>query len=229
VREKPVFNGRLTVLPPGHPSWTWPLTWPGARPPLLGIGKPSLIFVGDMADLFHERRDVGVIDQVVATVANSPHGHIGQLLTKRADVMAAYFAAQSATQSAATRQRWKRRLWLGFSAENQEWFDRRWAHARALAADGFTVFVSVAPMIGAIRLPPDFRAYGDRVQVICSGERMAKTPRYLDPNWARRLRDQCAGARVAFFMKQCSGGCASHPTPIPDDLQIQQFPAWEPR
>jgi protein gp37 len=69
VRGKPVFNGRLTALEPGHDSWTWPLTWPGARPRLLGEGQPSLIFVGDMADLFHERRPTAIIDRAVSTVA----------------------------------------------------------------------------------------------------------------------------------------------------------------
>jgi protein gp37 len=45
------FNGKLTALPDGHPMWTWPLRWPGAKHPKLGAGKPSLIFVGDMSDV----------------------------------------------------------------------------------------------------------------------------------------------------------------------------------
>src|SRR5688572_19197549 len=52
VRGRPAFNGKLSALPPGHPGWTWPLTWSGAKRPLLGDGAPSLIFVGDMTDLF---------------------------------------------------------------------------------------------------------------------------------------------------------------------------------
>jgi len=90
VKGRPVHNGHLTVLPPGHPNWIWPLTWPGAILPRLGLGQPSLIFVGDMSDLFHERRPIWVIDQVVGTIIASRH--IGLLLTKRVDVMAAYFA-----------------------------------------------------------------------------------------------------------------------------------------
>src|ERR1700688_2130343 len=58
VRGKPAFNGNLTVAGPSHAVWSWPLTWPGARRPELGDGQPSLIFVGDMSDLFHEDRPI---------------------------------------------------------------------------------------------------------------------------------------------------------------------------
>jgi len=47
-----VFNGRLTVLPPNHPGWRFPPQLPGAVKPLLGPGKPSLLWAVDMADLF---------------------------------------------------------------------------------------------------------------------------------------------------------------------------------
>jgi len=82
---------------------------------------PSLIFIGDMSDIFHERRPVQVIDRTLATVASSQH--IGLVLTKRTDRMASYFER---------RERWKSKLWLGFSAENQTWFDRRYPAMRHL-------------------------------------------------------------------------------------------------
>src|SRR5262245_30206053 len=81
VRGKPVFNGRLTVLPPEHRGWRWPLQWSGVDDPLLGPGKPSLIFVVDMGDLFHEQRPLAIVHRVVGAIAWSRH--IGLLLTKR--------------------------------------------------------------------------------------------------------------------------------------------------
>jgi protein gp37 len=210
---KPHFNGHLTALESGHGGWTWPLTWPGAKVPLLGAGQPSLIFVGDMSDLFHEHRPTAIIDKAVSTITLS--NHIGQLLTKRVDVMAAYFAAE---RSIRTLLRWQRRLWLGFSAERQQEFDERWLSMRKLAERGWTVFVSVAPMLAPVRLPPDFLAFGSRVWVICSGEQ-GRGARYMDPAWARALRDQCAAAGVPIFMLQMSGR-----KPIPQDLFLHQFP-----
>jgi protein gp37 len=213
VRGKPVFNGSLSVLPPDHANWTWPLTWPGAKQPLLGDGEPSLIFTSPMSDVLHEERPKSDIDRVVATLAASPH--IGQLLTKRTERMAAYF---SALLPEATNARRKQKLWLGFSAERQKEFDARWPYMRALAASGWTVFVSVAPMLSPVRLPADFLGHGNHIWVICSGEE-GRGRRYMEPNWARALRDQCAEGCVPFFMLQMTGRAS-----IPADLFVRQFP-----
>jgi protein gp37 len=178
----------------------------------LGEGKPSLIFVCDMCDLFHENRPIAIIDRVVSTVAWSRH--IGQLLTKRPELMAKYFAQISPDYL----QQWQQHLWLGFSAERQKEFGQRWPHMRALADNGWTVFVSVAPMLGPITPPQDFLALGKRAWVICSGEQ-GKGARIMKPDWARALRDQCLENGVPFFMRAMTGKA-----PIPRDLLIRQFP-----
>src|SRR5260221_13382579 len=49
--ERWTWNERLTVLPPEHPAWMFPLRWKGAASPLLGEGKPSQLWVNSMADL----------------------------------------------------------------------------------------------------------------------------------------------------------------------------------
>jgi protein gp37 len=209
-----IFNGRLTTAPDGHEKWTWPLRWPGAQQPALGPGAPSLIFVGDMSDVFHEHRSAAVIDRVAATVAASEH--VGLLLTKRARRMRAYFTSQSPR----TVRRWQPKLWLGFSAERQREFDDRWAEMRALAGAGWRVFVSVAPMLEPVTLPEDLLALGPRVWIIVAGEQGPHALcRDLEPDWARAVRDQCALAGVPFFFKQMARG-----EPIPLDLRIRQFP-----
>jgi protein gp37 len=212
VGDRYFFNGKLTELSPGHRSWTWPLTWPGAERPLLCPGQPSLIWIGAMSDVFLEGHRTAVLDRAIATVVLS--NHIGQLLTKRPDRMAAYFATR-------VRPRWQQKLWLGFSAEDQRWFDERWPHMRPLADAGWTVFCSVAPMLGPVILPPDFLALRDQAWVICSGEQGPhRVCRDMDPRWARALRDQCAAAGVPFFMKQMA-----RKAPIPPDLLIfREFP-----
>jgi protein gp37 len=43
--------------------------------------------------------------------------------------------------------------------------------------------------------------------------------RDMKPSWARAVRDQCAAADIAFFMKQMSGK-----RPLPPDLLIRKFP-----
>ena len=180
-------------------------TWPGA---------PSLIFVGDMTDLFHEARSTEIIGRVCATVAVS--AHIGLLLTKRTHRMAEYFA----NRHLRTLRRWQPKLWLGFSAERQGEFDARWQDMRLLADAGWLVFVSIAPMIRPAKLPPDFLALRDRRWVIVAGEQGPhRLCRDMHPNWARAIRDQCVASGIPFFMKQMA-----RKEPIPPDLLVRQFP-----
>jgi protein gp37 len=221
-KGRPTFNGKLTVLPDGHPLWKWPERWPGAPHPIMGDGKPSLVFVADMSDLFHEQRPTEVIDKVVETIVASRH--IGQLLTRRANVMAAYLRAQSPS----TRERWRKKLWLGISCERQREFDLRWPYLRPLADDGWTVFVALAPMLAPVKLPKDLLDFGNRLQVICSGEQ-CPGDRPMDPAWPRAVRDQCAEEGVPFFMKQMAGAKrGAKRIPLPD-LFIRQFPALSGR
>ena len=216
-KGRPIFNGTMTAAPDGADVWNWPLAWRGAKNPKLGPGKPSLIFVADMSDVFHENRIQAVQDKVIEAIVFSRH--FGQLLTKRPQRMHCYIT------SLFIGERWRRelhhprlkrpdfapkatfgsailpRLWLGISAERQREFDERWPHLRALAALGFTVFVSYEPAMGPLVLPADFLALGNRAQLIaggCSGTR-AWPPH---PDWFRRVRDQCLPAGVAFFFKQ---------------------------
>jgi protein gp37 len=189
--------------------------WRGAPEPLLGPGRPSLLWAGSMCELFHPKRQNSTLDLIVGILACSPH--IGLLLTKLPLRMAAYFNAQPTI----IRQRWRKKLLLGFSAENQDWFDKRWPPMRDLAQHGWFVFVSIAPMIGPVTLPADFPALGERCWVICSGEQGKREHvRYMKPSWARAVRDQCVAAGVPFFMKQMSGK-----RPIPPDLLIRKLPA----
>jgi protein gp37 len=213
--KRRIFNGKITAAPNLHSQWTEPLDWRGAKHPKLGPGKPSLIFVGDMADLFIEGRSNKIITRVCATMALSDH--IGLLVTKRTARMAEYFT----TLDPRTVRFWKPKLWLGFSAERQQEFDERWADMRPLADAGWFVFVSIAPMIGPVMPPSNFLALGPRVWVIVAGEQGPHDRcRDMDPNWARTVRDQCAKAGIPFFMKQMAAGA-----PIPPDLQIRQFPS----
>lgn len=206
------FNGTLREWRPGYPLWTFPLHWPGARHPKLGLGMPSLLWACATSELFLPGRP---IDRTIGTLVISPH--IGLILTKLPSQMVPYITAQPAI----SQQRWRKKLWLGFSAEDQFFFDKRWPLMRPLAEQGWLVFVSIAPMIGPVRLPDDFLKLGR--WVICSGEEGPN--RYVRPMnhaWPRAVRDQCAAAGIPFFLKQMAGK-----KPIPPDLLVpREFPAW---
>jgi protein gp37 len=211
-RGRYAFNKTLKHLPRGHPGWDYPRHYKGARNPVLGPGKPSLLWAGDMAEVFLPDRPKWVLDRVVNRLVMSDH--IGLLLTKLPHRMAAYFNALPAI----AQQQCREKLWLGFSAERQQELDLRWPPMRELALSGWFIFVSIAPMIGPMTLPDDLLALAR--WVICSGEQGRRDHvRYMSPAWARAVKDQAVGAGLPFFMKQMSGR-----RPIPWDLNMQQFP-----
>jgi len=208
------YNGVLTSLPPEHERWDFPLRWPGALSPKLGIGRPSLIFVNVLSDTFTTGRPVWVIDRTVSTIAASPH--VGAFVTKYAVEMAAYFA------DAPRPAHWRERCWLAFSAERQKEFDERWAVMRRLPDLGYLTFANLAPLLEPITLPDDFLRRAS--WVIVSRERVpGGRARPIDWDWARRLRDQCAG-RVPFFLY---AGCQMVPPDLAGPL-VRQFPKATP-
>jgi protein gp37 len=221
-RGRRVWSGILTALRNGDPVWNFPLTFPGVVNPALDPEAadpaqiPNLIFVVLEGDLFVEGRPKEDINQVCATIAASRH--IGILCTKYTRQMADYLAA---LDPRTVRLR-KSKLWLCFSAENQECFDERWADLRPLAEAGWFVFVSISPMLAPVTLPPDFLALGK--WVIVNGECEQITPeecRPMEADWARAIRNQCRAAGIPFFMRAMHSGAY-----VPPDLWIRKFPSW---
>jgi protein gp37 len=205
INGEPWFNGWVTAQSPGR-DWYWPLRFRGVSSPVLGVGRPSIIFVCDMSDLLLKVRPAAHIQPVVDVMDLC--GHCGLFLNKTVSPYAEFFATRRVNP----------KLWLGFSAENQTWFDRRWRYMALMAEMGWFVWVSCAPLLGPIRLPDD--ALELLRWVIVGGEEgPISVIRDTDPNWMRYLRDQCRAAGIPFFLKRMRGE-----DPIPPDLYIRQFP-----
>lgn len=104
-------------------------------------------------------------------------------------------------------------VWLGTTAENQQWYEHRWPLLRKIPAK--IRFISYEPALGPLNL----RGWGRCPDwVICGGESGASA-RYMEPQWAYHLRDQCRRLGVAFFLKQMT-----RKQPIPEDLLVREFP-----
>lgn len=124
-------------------------------------------------------------------------------------------------------------VWMGTTTEDQERADRRIPQLLEIPAK--VRFLSVEPMLGLIDVKTWFWSMmadqgNGKVKcaidwVICGGE-SGPGFRPFNPDWARSLRDQCKAAGVAFFMKQMGGAAKPFP-PIPDDLNIREFPRVE--
>jgi protein gp37 len=199
--------------------WNFPLTFPGVENPALGPGKPNLIFAVVDGDLFLEGRPHGDINRVCRTLVASEH--LGLLCSKYTRQMVNYFASIHPRSV----PRWQAKIWLGFSAENQVWFNRRWADMCPLAEAGWRVYVALSPLLGLVTLPPDFLALGKRTWVVVYGECNRWEPERchpMDANWVRAIREQCKAAGIPFFLR----GMHTPGFIPPDLINNREFLVW---
>jgi len=210
-----------------HPDrLTHPLKWK----------KPKRIFVCSMGDLFHKDVSYRWIDQVFLMPVLCPQ-HTFLILTKRPDVMAFYLQDRMLpgrlVPKHLQRIQWLLQIqwplpnvWLGVTAENQKTADERIPILLQIPAA--VRFVSIEPMLGPIDLnkrellidKSRFKyTVGNYLDWVITGAETGPGARYMNPDWARDIRDQCKQANVPFFIKKIS-----NKSPIPDDLMIREHP-----
>jgi protein gp37 len=175
--------------------------------------RPRKIFVNSMSDLFHDAVPDEYIVRVFEVMAKAPH-HTFQVLTKRHARMRALLQSDGLVQRR-VRDRspaaWPLpNVWVGVSAENQQWADIR--IPALLDTPAAVRWISAEPLLGPINLrtgryamPPDGEVLGttlDGIDWVVAGGESGRGARPMDPDWARSLRDQCAAADVAFLFKQ---------------------------
>ncbi len=148
--------------------------------------SPRMIFVNSMSDLFHEEVPETFIHQVFATI-HQAHWHQFQILTKRADRLAAL----------APKLPWPPNLWQGVSVENAVQLGRIRQLQEVPAA---VRFVSFEPLLSRI---PDLPI--NQIDWVIVGGESGPRARPVRADWVREIRDQCRHLGVAFFFKQWGG------------------------
>jgi protein gp37 len=162
----------------------------GQRPPaddnrLSRWKKPRIVGVQFMGDLFHE----GVADgarHVVWDVMIANPRHTFLLLTKRPTEMLKWLKRNAVPSN----------VWVGVSAENQSWFNRRWGDIQNVNAP--VRWVSVEPMLG----PIDMRDTHPRPDWIVIGAESGPDARRMQREWAENLIAQCDHYAIPVFYKQ---------------------------
>lgn len=179
-------------------NWRKPLQWAKAA-----NGTRPRVFCASLADVFDNKAPAGARDDLYALIRATPELD-WLLLTKRPENIRKMLPADWGGG-------WQN-VWLGTTCEDQAHYDRRWPILRDVPAA--VRFISYEPAIGPLNY-----VWGNPDWIICGGESGAGA-RYMDPAWARELRDQCAASSIAFFFKQMTSK-----KPIPGDLLIRQFPS----
>lgn len=171
-------------------NWGKPLRWNRMA---AAAGERHRVFCASLADVFDPKWPDGVRERLWELIAATPNLD-WLLLTKRPNLVARF--APAAWQE----HGWPANIWLGFTAEDQEHYERRWPHIAAVPAA--VRFVSYEPAVGPLgdlhlhwetELLPDW--------VIVGGESGPRA-RVMDPEWARQVLRQCHELDIAIFLKQ---------------------------
>jgi protein gp37 len=164
-----------------------------------------------MSDLFHKDVSDEYIIRV-ARVMETANWHTYQVLTKRADRMAALLAGKLGFAAILPH------IWWGVSVENRKHGLPRMEALRRGPA--IVRFLSCEPLLEDLG---DFDLTG--IHWVIAGGESGPGARVMDVKWVRRIRSLCRKQRVPFFFKQW-GGVRKHLTGRElDGRTWDEFPA----
>jgi protein gp37 len=146
--------------------------------------KPTVYFVNSMSDLFHVQVPDVFIDHVFDTMTKATQ-HTFQVLTKRADRVAAYTKRVDVPDN----------VWIGVSVENRRHGVPRIDHLRRVPAK--TRFLSIEPLLedlGEIDL--------SGIDWVIVGGESGHGARPMKEAWVRNVQRACDEQGVRFFFKQ---------------------------
>lgn len=183
--------------------WTQPIKW---NEKAKREGHRAKVFCASLADVFEDRAElVPWRFELFELIDRTPHLD-WLLLTKRPENIQrlwpfAWYDAQCTWPN----------VWLGTSVENQEMADKRIPHL--LKVPSAVRFLSMEPLLGPVDIwqytVPRFAAddprhypWRDGIDWVIVGGESGPNARPMHPDWARKLRDQCANHGTAYFFKQ---------------------------
>lgn len=163
--------------------WKQPLAWNAEAE---RRKKRARVFCASMADVFEDRRDLDERRvRLWEVIAQTPELD-WLLLTKR---------PQHVARMSPWGADWPQNVWLGVTAENQKWLDKRLPLLQAIPAR--VRFLSCEPLLGPLDLS---RAAG--VHWVIAGGESGHHAREMHPEWLTSVRDQCVHAGIKFLFKQ---------------------------
>jgi protein gp37 len=224
--EKKMYGQDPTKVVRSKTKFDDPLKWK----------EPAMVFTCSWSDFFIEQADEWR-PEAWEIIKRTPHLTY-QVLTKRPERIADHLPHDWGTGY--------KNVWLGVSAENQDYAEER--IPRLLSIPAVIRFVSAEPLLGPIDLDtPDsggLHATGcggpcdcaPKLDWVIVGGESGHGARTMQIQWAESLLDQCATAGVAFFLKQFGAKPETNNLPIivtkkggdpqewPEYLRVRQFP-----
>jgi protein gp37 len=153
--------------------------------------KPKKIFVNSMSDLFHENVPDDYIEKI-CRVMLAANWHTYQILTKRADRMAALLQGKLRKAADASH------IWWGVSVENRQHGLPRIEKLRG--AKPAVAFLSIEPLLEDLG-KVDFSG----IHWVIVGGESGPGARPMLEAWVWSIHSQCETQNIRFFFKQWGG------------------------
>lgn len=171
--------------------WRQPIAW---NREAAGLRNRPRVFCASMADVFEDRADVEARRHRLWKLIEDTPNLDWLLLTKRPHNVSRFSPWGSS---------WPINVWLGCTAENQKWLEKRLPFL--LKQPARVRFLSCEPMLGPIDLSAIKKIEGSRVNGIdwiIGGGESGHHARPMHPEWIASLRNQCVKAGIRFHFKQ---------------------------
>ena len=176
-------------------------------------GRRARVFCASMADVFEWKKGLSVWRERLWRLIDETPFLDWLLLTKRPHLV---------RRLAPWDDDWPDNVWLGTTAENQRWVEKRLPH---LCENPARVrFLSCEPLLGRIHLD-EWLAKG-AVQWVIAGGESGPGARPTDPAWFHAVRDQCQAHDTPFHFKQwgdwapLDAATNAQPRIVRDDLSV---------
>lgn len=165
-------------------NWRKPRAW---NRKAAKLGVRLRVFCGSMCDWLEDRPDLTESRQrLFELIAETPNLD-WLMLSKRPENLTLFMPD-------AWRDGCPPNVWLGTTAESQEWAEKRLP--QLLSVPAVVYFVSAEPLLGPLTL----REYS--VDWVIAGSESGNGARVTEDKWVAALRDECQELGRAFFIKQ---------------------------
>lgn len=181
--------------------------------------RSGVVFCGNMTDLFGEWVSIQAQFSFFSQLWHFPKRHSGPVpndatylfLTKRVGRMLQ--ALRNYTEMP--------HAYFGFTAENQEWFNRRIEHAASIPFR-HKLWLSAEPLLGPIDMCDMVEAF----KWVVVGCESGPQRRPCKIEWVESIVEQAMDAEIPVFVKQLdiNGRCETDINKFPAHLRIRQVP-----
>ncbi len=198
-------------------NWRQPIKWHAAVPD----GQRKRVFCASLADVFDNQVPAEWRADLFDMIRATPRLD-WLLLTKRIGNVKAMLPPDWGNSVYGYNN-----VWLGISVINQDEADRD--IPKLLSVPARVRFLSCEPLLGPIEFPLPCRGsvFWSGLHWVIVGGESGSHARYLNPDWAQSLVDQCVRADTPVFFKQGSRANwddFKNFDSFPETLQIRQWP-----